>query len=139
MLKTMKRIDYRKILQWVLVLIAIHSICFGLALIILPIEIIELFGFRLEEKFFAVQGGVFHLIISAAYIMAAWKPENSARLVFLSCLTKFSATVFLFSYYVFEKHILMVFLAGVGDFMMGLAILFSYRIYIKNIKESFNA
>jgi hypothetical protein len=132
----MKQSNYRKLLQWVLWLIACHSIGFGLALIILPVDILELFGFQLYEKFFAVQGGVFHLIISAAYIMAARQPESSDRLIFLSCFTKFSATIFLFSYFVFEKQIFMVLLAGAGDFLMGLAILFAYRLYMKSIEKS---
>ena len=130
----MKQRDYRKILQWVLLLIACHSIGFGLALIILPIDILELFGFQLYEKFFAVQGGLFPPIISAAYIMAARRPGNSDRLIFLSCFTKFSATIFLFSYFVFEKQIFMVLIAGAGDFLMGLAILFAYRLYMKSIE-----
>jgi len=125
----MKTINYRKLLQWILWLIAIHSICFGLALIVLPISFIELFGFQLSEKFFAVQGGVFHIIISTSYIMAALKPESSGKLIFLSCFTKFSAAVFLFSYYFFEKQIFMVFFSGVGDLLMGVAILFCYKLY----------
>jgi uncharacterized membrane protein len=128
----MKKAIYRKILQWILWLIAIHSICFGLALIIFPINIIEIFGFRLQEKFFADQGGVFHLIISAAYIMAARDPENSGKLIFLSCFTKFSAAVFLVSYYLLETRIIIVFLSGIGDFLMGLAIFLAYRLYVKN-------
>jgi len=127
----MNQMNYRKILQWVLSLIACHSIGFGLALIVLPIKIIELFGFQLYEKFFAVQGGVFHLIISAAYIMAAMKPEDSGRLIFLSCFTKFSATIFLFGYFFFEKQIFMVLVAGTGDLLMGLAILVVYGLYRK--------
>ncbi|MDP1620747.1 MAG: hypothetical protein Q8M08_00265 [Bacteroidales bacterium] len=127
----MKHINYRKLMQWVLVLIALHSIGFGLALIILPINIIELFGFQLYEKFFAVQGGMFHLIISVAYIMAALKPEDSGRLIFLSCFTKFSAAIFLFSYFAFEKQIFMVFIAGAGDLLMGLAILITYILFRK--------
>lgn len=127
----MKQRNYRKILQWVLLLIACHSIGFGLALVILPIDLIELFGFHLYEKFFAVQGGVFHLVISAAYIMAAWNPDSSGRLIFLSCFTKFSGTIFLLSYFAFEKQIFMVFIAGIGDLLMGLAILFSYGLFKK--------
>jgi hypothetical protein len=134
----MKKIDYRRVLQWVLWLVAVHSICFGLALIILPIGAIEFFGFRLYEKFFAVQGGVFHLIISVVYIMAAKNPENSARFIFIACLTKFSATVFLFSYFFFEKQIFVVFLSGVGDCSMGMAILVSYRLYLKYLTKSLN-
>ena len=40
-------------MQWILWLIAIHSICFGLALIVFPAGWIEIFGFQLQEKFFA--------------------------------------------------------------------------------------
>jgi len=132
----MEKVDFKKMLQWVLWLVAIHSICFGLALIILPIEVIEVFGFRLMEKFFAVQGGVFHLIISAVYIIAARKPETSGKFIFVACFTKFSATIFLFSYYFFEKQIIVVLLSGIGDFIMGLAILVSYRFYVNHCNRS---
>jgi hypothetical protein len=122
----------RLLLQWILWLIAIHSICFGLALIIFPSSWIEYFGFRLEEKFFADQGGVFHLIISLAYIMAALAPETSKKFVILSCVTKFTAAIFLFSYFLFDRQIIMVFLSGIGDLMMGLAIFLAYRYYIRS-------
>ncbi|MEI6683875.1 MAG: hypothetical protein WCO44_14685 [Bacteroidota bacterium] len=125
----MKPASNRKILQWVLLLVASHSIGFGLALIVLPIDVLTIFGFHLYEKFFAIQGGVFHLIISVAYIMAALKPDGSGNLIFLSCFTKFSATIFLFTYFFFVKMIPMVFVAAIGDFLMGLAILFAYFKY----------
>jgi len=127
----MKALNYRLIMQWILWLIAVHSICFGLALIIFPAGWIEFFGFQLQEKFFADQGGVFHLIISLAYIMAALDPENSKKFVILSCVTKFTAAVFLFSYYLFDRQIFMVLISGFGDLLMGLAILISYRLYIR--------
>ena len=131
----MKPRQYRLLMQWILVLVAIHSIVFGLSLIVLPIPVIEYFGFSLEEKFFADQGGVFHLIIAVAYIMAARDPENSSRLVFLSYITKFTATVFLISYFLFEKQIIMVLLSGIADFLMGLAILVSYRLFLKHPEQ----
>jgi len=127
----MKKEGYRKTLQWVLFLIAVHSICFGLVLIIMPIEIIEFFGFRLYEKFFAIQGGVFHLIISVAYLMAAKKPEQSVNLIILSCFAKFSAAVFLFLYFFIESQIIMVLLSAIGDLLMGLAICYSYILFMK--------
>jgi hypothetical protein len=49
----MKKFRYDLLLKWILWLVAIHSICFGISLVILPINIIELFGFHLTEKFFA--------------------------------------------------------------------------------------
>ena len=121
--------NYRRILQWFLWLIAIHSIGFGISLVILPIPVIEYFGFQLEEKFFAVQGGVFHIVVSLAYIMAARDPENSQKLIVLSCSAKFMATVFLISYYFFVSHIFMVIFSGIADFLMGLAILFTYMMF----------
>jgi hypothetical protein len=117
---------YRKLLVVVLWLIAIHSICFGLTLIWLPNRYIELFGFTLPEKFFAVQGGVFHLIISYAYITVARDPVNSRQMVILSVLTKFAATIFLLAYYFFVKQIVMVMISGVIDFLMGFAVLLLY-------------
>jgi len=128
----MSPLNRRLLLQWILWLIAIHSICFGLALIIFPSAWIEFFGFRLEEKFFADQGGVFHLIISLAYIMAALAPETSKKFIILSCVTKFTAAVFLFSYFLFDRPIIMVFVSGIGDLLMGLAILFAYQFYIRS-------
>jgi len=129
----MKVTDYnfRKILQWFLWLIAIHSIGFGIALVVLPIPVIEFFGFQLEEKFFAVQGGVFHIVVSLAYIMAALDLDNAKKLIVLSCTAKFMATLFLLTYYFFVSHIFMVILSGIADFLMGLAILITYLMFLK--------
>jgi hypothetical protein len=63
--------------------------------------------------------------------MAALDPENSKKFVILSCVTKFTAAVFLFSYFLFDRQIFMVLVSGVGDLLMGLAIFISYRLYIK--------
>ena len=129
----MKVTDYnfRKILQWFLWLIAIHSIGFGIALVVLPIPVIEFFGFQLEEKFFAVQGGVFHIVVSLAYIMAALDLDNAKKLIVLSCTAKFMATLFLLTYYFFVSRIFMVIFSGIADFLMGLAILITYLMFLK--------
>ena len=95
-----QNVNFGKILQWFLWLIAAHSIGFGISLIVLPISVIEYFGFHLgTEKFFAVQGGVFHIVLSMAYIMAAMDLPRSSKLIALSCSAKFMATIFLLSYY----------------------------------------
>jgi hypothetical protein len=135
----MKRnqIFYRKLFQWILWLIALHSIGFGIALVVLPIPVIEFFGFRLEEKFFAVQGGIFHIVVSLAYIFAALDADDARKMVILSCTAKFMATIFLISYYIFVSRIFMVVFSGIADFFMGLAILFTYIIYLKS--KQFNA
>jgi hypothetical protein len=121
--------NFEKLCKWILWLIALHSIGFGIALVVLPIPFIEFFGFRLAEKFFAVQGGVFHIVVSVAYIMAALDLAHAKKLIILSCTAKFMATLFLLSYYLFVSHIFMVIFSGFADFLMGLAILISYRQY----------
>lgn len=121
--------NYALLLKWILWLVAIHSICFGISLIVLPISVIEFFGFQLEEKFFAVQGGVFHIVVSLAYIMAAFDLEHSGKLIAISCTAKFMATIFLLSYFFFVKHIFMIIFSGFADFLMGLTILVLYLLY----------
>jgi len=127
----MKKARYDVLLKWLLWLVAIHSVGFGISLIVLPISVIELFGFRLAEKFFAVQGGVFHIVVALAYIMAALDLGRAKKLIILSCTAKFMATIFLLSYYFFVKHIFMVVFSGIADFLMGLAILLLYILYLR--------
>ncbi len=121
--------NVRKVFQSVRVLIALHSIGFGLSLIIFPCSVLQFFGFEITQKFFATQGGVFHLIISYAYLRAAQKPEQSRDLITLACITKFAATLFLISYFFFGTAIPMVFISGILDFLMGVAILYVYLLF----------
>jgi hypothetical protein len=125
----MGKIRYDLLLKWALWLIAIHSICFGVSLVILPISVIEFFGFRLEEKFFADQGGVFHLIVAVAYIWAALDLENSFKFIVLAVITKFTAALFLVCYFLFIGPIIMVLFSGIIDFLMGLVVLLLYIRY----------
>ena len=131
----MKNIRYDLLLKWILWLVAIHSICFGISLVILPIPVIEFFGFHLTEKFFADQGGVFHLVVAVAYIWAALDLENSYKLIVLSCTAKFVATIFLLSYFFFVDHKWMVIFSGLADFLMGFAILVLYILYRKQVNK----
>jgi hypothetical protein len=117
------------LLKWALWLIAIHSICFGISLVIMPVPVIEFFGFRLIEKFFADQGGVFHLIVAVAYVWAALDLENSFKLIVLAVVTKFTAAIFLVCYFLFIGPIIMVLFSGIIDFLMGLAVLLLYLRY----------
>lgn len=122
----------KTLLIWSLWLIALHSIGFGLALIIFPCSVLEFFGFTISQKFFAAQGGLFHLIISYVYIRAALNPDRSKDLIVLACLTKFAAAVFLFSYFIFGTRIVLVLLSGFIDLLMGVVILILYNMYRKS-------
>jgi hypothetical protein len=123
--------DPRRLLKVFLVLVAIHSIVVGICLIVAPISFIEMLGFPMEEKFYAVQGGVFHLVVSVAYLMAAKDIMAGKNLVIYSFTAKFMATVFLFTYYFCANPILMVLLSGIGDLIMGVIIFVLFRLIWK--------
>ena len=60
-----------RILKILLFLMSIHSMCVGIALIVTPVEMFSFFGYTpVTEKFFPVQGGVFHIIMSFVYYWA---------------------------------------------------------------------
>ncbi|MCD4679650.1 MAG: hypothetical protein K8S00_04615 [Bacteroidales bacterium] len=119
-----KAFNVEKILQIVLWLIGAHSFLVGLSLIILPSSIMVFFGFEANyHNFFRVQGGVFHIVLSIIYAVAAINIRKHQTLIKLSIITKFIATVFLISYYLFFIQILTILLSGIGDFLMGVVIL----------------
>jgi hypothetical protein len=105
-------------------LVALHSFCVGLALIIIPLEYFSLFGYEgYQGTFFKIQGGVFHIVMCGAYIPAALDPRKYIILVRFSVFAKFIATVFLLSYVLFSEMVWMVLLSGIMDFIMGLILL----------------
>ena len=109
-------------------LISIHSFIVGVALIASSPELLELFGYKLiNERFFSVQGGVFHIVMCVGYSMAAINPLRFDGIIFLSIFAKFMATAFLIIYSIFCDWILVVFLSGIGDFLIGLAIFYFYK------------
>lgn len=122
-----------KTLSIVLWLVSIHSFCVGIALIILPSETLQIFGLApFGEKFFPVQGGVFHIVMAVAYFIAAIKVQESNQLIHFIIGAKCMATVFLLAYYLFMSPLLMLLLSGFADGMMALVIFLIYRGARKN-------
>lgn len=108
-------------------LIAIHSFLIASGLIFFPDKFLSFFSFTIPEvKFFTTQSGIFHYIMSFGYTIIAFWPERNHGLIILSILTKFMATVFLFSYYFFIEKGWAILMCGVIDCMIGLIILWLY-------------
>lgn len=113
--------------RWLFWAIALHSFGVFVGLVFFPSEWFEIFGYHpITEPFFRVQGGVFHLVMVVAYLLASQDPNNNRSLVVFSFSTKFIATLFLFLYFFLVDHILVVLLSGLGDFAMGCALLVFY-------------
>ncbi len=106
----------RKRLSLLLVLIAIHSFCVGVGLIIRPAELMLLFGFgTCYERFFPTQGGVFHIVMVVGYLMAAYDVDENHSMIIFSILVKIMATVFLFIYFIAVEQIWLVLMSGFSD------------------------
>jgi len=123
--------DITLLLKLYLWLIAIHSFIVGVVLIVLPCDALAFFGFEIIEKFFSTQGGVFHIVMTVAYILAAVNLGKSDLLIYFSITAKFIATVFLFSYFLFKNPIWTVLLSGFGDLLMGMILLVIFVNYKK--------
>ena len=119
-------------LKVVLLLTSLHTLCIGIALVVLPNNIMEIFGFtELCGRFFRTQGGVFHLVMAMGYFIAAMDIPNSPKFIEYIILVKFCATVFLVVYYLFVDAFIVVLLSGIVDFLIGLVILYLYKHKIK--------
>lgn len=115
------------IIRIFLVLVAIHSFIVGINLISFPSEWMQQFGFNaITENFFKVQGGVFHIVMTVAYLLAAWKPVENRIMIIFAITAKFIATLFLISYYFVMGSIVTILLSAISDFAMGIILLFLF-------------
>jgi hypothetical protein len=99
----------------------------AIGLVFFPTDFFPKVGYHIvTEPFFKVQGGVFHLVMAVAYLLAASGPIQQKKMVLFSFTAKFIATVFLVVYYLAVDPILVILLSGAGDFTMGLILFFLY-------------
>lgn len=107
-------------LSIVLWAVALHSAAVGLGLILLPAAALQALGFEEgPERFFRTQGGVFHLVATLAYALAAWDPERFPVLISGTVAVKAFAAIFLLTYYFAVEGKPIVLLSGLGDALMG--------------------
>jgi len=120
---------HMKIFLW---LIAVHSFLVGIALILFPPSYLEFFGFsNYQYSFFQAQGGVFHLVMSVAYLMAIKYMYKSPGLIVFSISAKFIATLFLLIYYLFLEHSWMIIMSAFGDAAMAILLYVLYNRFRK--------
>ncbi len=124
--------------QLTLYLIALHSFCVGVGLIVLPFGVLSWFGFTVDPyRFFSTQGGVFHVVMSIAYILAARNPLHEKSLVLLIILAKWIAFFFLGFYFLFAEMVPVIAISAVTDGFMGLIVMvFFLELYAEEDSES---
>ena len=64
--------------------------------------------------------------MGSVYLFTALDPKKYENFVYLTIAAKFTATIFLLSYYLLAERIWMVLASGLGDLVMGLAVLLLY-------------
>ena len=126
--------SYSELLAIVLWIIAFHSFCVGIGLIIAPLELFEFFGYsKCTERFFPTQGGVFHIIMAVGYIIGAVKYPRSVDLVVFTIFVKLCAMIFLLIYFVAIKQTWVILFSGISDGLMGMLV---YWLYNTSQKET---
>ncbi len=126
----------RERLRALLVMVALHSAGVGVGLILALPPVMTFMGFgTIHEPFFPAQGGVFHLVMTVAYLLPAAAPERYEPILVLVVATKMIATVFLFSFWLFVEPIWMVLFSGLTDLAMGLLVLWAWRSWRRPTEE----
>jgi len=109
-------------------LVALHSFCVGVLLILRPAPLMEWAGFaRAGDAFFPVQNGVFHIVLAISYILAAAPELRHRSLVVFTIIIKSVAAVFLLTYYFGFDARPVILLSGIGDGAMALAVFLCLR------------
>ena len=81
-------------LNWVLALVALHSVVLGVAMLVWPLQILSAFGWEFTEtRFYPAQSGLFLIILGIVYAMAIRQRAYVAIVV----LSKAIAVTFLVS------------------------------------------
>jgi hypothetical protein len=112
-----------RLLSLGLFLIALHSLLVGLLLIILGAEAMGYFGFDQEKTFFQTQGGIFHIVMVIAYMIAALRMKENKGLLYFIITAKFIALTYLLVYFFLVENILILLLSGILDGIMGIFVL----------------
>ncbi len=125
-----------KLLALILNLIAFHSFAVGVVLILQPQFLMEFSGFgQNSQRFFPVQGGVFHIVLAICYTMAALDPVERKCMILYSIIAKSIATFFLLTYYFAIDAKWVILLSGIGDGLMGIVIYMAHRNYLTSSKN----
>ena len=139
MLKKVFLNNFHQLFILLLFLIALHSFAVGLALIVMPSSWIKFFGFYgYQNNFFRTMGGVFHLVMVIAYIMAFLGVKQN-KLQFhgfipFIIMAKSLAFLYLTLYYFCLNPIITILLSGLADGFMSLLVYLFYRRFKRNQK-----
>ena len=122
------RLNARRRLILFMWLVALHSFAVFLGLILIPAAQLSRFGLQnYSAGFFQAQGGVFHLVMSVAYLMAVKYLDETPALIYFSVSAKSIAVIFLLVYYFTAESAWIILLSAFGDGLMAMLIYLLYK------------
>lgn len=111
----LSNLKWARIEDWVILLIAAHSVTIGLFLLILTRWGVEFGGWlELEPTFFARQAGIFHIVVAIGYLL---EYQRYRQVTFL-LVTKIIAVLFLVSMMMIEPVVWSLPPSALGDGLM---------------------
>jgi hypothetical protein len=116
----MRQDEYRCPIERIAVaVVAAHSLVLGAVMLLAPGRLLRFAGWAVpDDLFFASQGGIFLLILGAAYTAALWHRSY----VWLLVGSKLAACAFLYAWGLFRGAPFVVMLLGAEDACMGLLV-----------------
>lgn len=114
--------------RWLVILIALHSLIVGVILLFTPEWILDFGGWdEAAESFFVRQGGAFHIVVAAGYLIEYFRH----RTINLLLVAKSVAVVFLFGMVLTGEGTLAVVLSALGDGAMLVVTWYAHRQSVK--------
>lgn len=118
-------LDPRRIELWLIVLIALHSLGVGIALMAFTDWSVAFGGWgRADPRFFVRQAGIFHVVVAVGYLLEYFRYRGVGLLV----LAKSAAVVFLLAATLLGSAVAWVVpLSAAGDGLMALVVVLVHR------------
>jgi hypothetical protein len=114
---TVKGTEMAKLEKWLIILIGLHSVGVGCALMLAPLWVARFFGWgQVTPVFFARQAGIFHIVLAIGYVLEYFRYRGISLLI----TAKSVAFVFLLTVTFVSGSPWVVPFSGAADGLMGL-------------------
>ena len=112
---------YQNQFKLILILISLHSFAVGTGLIFAPGKLFTVFGLSAPtERFFPVQGGVFHYVMAIIYFIAAKGLDRNRNIILITIMAKCLGALFLIMFHFLVEQAWIILFSGILDLMMAL-------------------
>lgn len=125
-------ISKRKLFAITSLLVGVHSLLLGIFIFFMTDFFYKLFfSTQVVNLFFVKQAGLFLFLIGLFYLVPLTDIDRLSRVTVVTIISKVLAVIFLFFNAGLTPSPFMIYLAGLGDGCMVIALLITYVMFIK--------